>query len=197
MGEQRFFALYSAVALASLIWTIAAYAAAPHTVLWYPSGWIMYLPVIIMPFALYLIVDGYLSGNPMSLGQESTFEREDPARGVVKITRHPAMWGIALWACSHLLANGDLASLMLFSGFLVLSLGGAQHIDRRRRQSHAREFARFAAHTSFAPFAAILDGRARFTVDDIRWLPLGVAAGTYLVLLALHRAVVGVAPWPS
>ncbi|MDH3282522.1 MAG: NnrU family protein, partial [Gammaproteobacteria bacterium] len=83
------------------------------------------------------------------------------------------------------------------SGVAMLALGGAYHIDCRRRQSHTREFARFSAHTSFAPFAAILSGRARFTVEDIRWLPVGTAAAAYLLLLVLHRAVIGVAPWPS
>ena len=195
-GELRFLALYSVAALIFLIWTIAAYLMAPYTGLWVAPVWVMYLPVIVMPFALYLIVDGYLSGNPMSVGQERMFERDDPAHGVVKITRHPAMWGIALWAFSHLLPNGDLASVVLFAGMLALALGGAYHIDHRRRQSHAREFARFSAHTSFVPFAAIMSGRSQFTSDDVRWLPLGVAAAAYLLLLVLHRSVIGVAPWP-
>ncbi len=196
-GETRFLALYSLVALILLLWAILAYRAAPHHALWVPPVWIMFVPVVFMPIALYAIVDGYLVGNPMSVAQESTFQRDDPARGVVKVTRHPAMWGIAVWAFSHLLANGDLSSVIFFSGLLILALGGAAHIDRRRRQSHAREFARFSAHTSFIPFGAILTGRSQFTVEDVRWLPLGAAAAAYLLLLVLHTPIVGVPPWPN
>jgi uncharacterized membrane protein len=37
-----------------------------------------------------------------------------PARGIQRVTRHPFLWGVAVWAFVHLIANGDVASLMLF-----------------------------------------------------------------------------------
>ena len=36
-----------------------------------------------------------------------------------RITRHPMLWATVLWACGHLLANGDLRSLLLFGAFLA------------------------------------------------------------------------------
>jgi len=48
------------------------------------------------------------------------------------ITRHPFLWGIALWALVHLIINGDLASLILFGSLLLLAVGGTLAIDARR-----------------------------------------------------------------
>ena len=43
------------------------------------------------------------------------------------------MWAIGLWAISHLIANGDLRSLLFFGAFAVLSLGGTVLIDRKKQ----------------------------------------------------------------
>src|SRR3546814_6275784 len=58
-----------------------------------------------------------------------------PAVGILSITRHPFLWGTGLWALSHLLANGDLGSIVMMGGIAILSFGGMQHIDQRR-ESH-------------------------------------------------------------
>ena len=39
-----------------------------------------------------------------------------------RVTRHPMMIGTLLWASVHLLANGDLASTILFGGFAAWSI---------------------------------------------------------------------------
>jgi len=195
-GELGFLGIYTLVALSAFAWMIVAYAARPHVVLWNASPGLFYVPLLVMPFALYLIVGGYLVPNPMKLGEIRAFDDPEPVRGVVKITRHPAMWGIALWAISHMLCNGDLASQILFGGMLVLALGGARHIDHRRRHEYPERFARYAALTSFVPFGAMASGRAAFTSADIRWLPAGLALAGYIGLLALHQTLIGAAPWP-
>jgi uncharacterized membrane protein len=83
----------------------------------------------------------------------------DIARGIVRITRHPFLWGVALWALVHLIVNGDLASLILFGSLLLLSLGGTVAIDAKRRRRFGNGWAQFAQTTSSVPFAAILSVR--------------------------------------
>jgi len=39
-----------------------------------------------------------------------------------RVTRHPMLWGVTLWSVAHLIANGDLASILLFGSFVVFSL---------------------------------------------------------------------------
>jgi len=86
-------------------------------------------------------------------------EGTDLARGIVRITRHPFLWGVALWALVHLIVNGDLASFILFGSLLLLALGGTVAIDAKRRRKFAGGWAQFAQTTSSVPFAAILSGR--------------------------------------
>ena len=49
---------------------------------------------------------------------------------VTAYTRHPMLWGFALWAVAHLLVNGDTPSLILFGGLLVWAFVEMQVINR-------------------------------------------------------------------
>ena len=44
------------------------------------------------------------------------------------------LWGVAIWAAAHLLANGDLASLILFGSFGAFSLFDVWSANRRGAQ---------------------------------------------------------------
>src|SRR2546429_9012140 len=83
------------------------------------------------------------------------------ARGMVRVTRHPFLWGVALWSLVHLIMNGDLASVILFGSLLLLALGGTVAIDAKRRRKFGDGWRQFAQTTSSVPFAAILNGRNR------------------------------------
>ena len=65
-----------------------------------------------MPLAFVLLVCGYWR-NPTIVGADRLLKSQDPARGMIRITRHPIMWAIMLWATSHIVARGDLKSLDL------------------------------------------------------------------------------------
>src|SRR5262245_59666394 len=153
VGEWPYRGLYSAVALAALGWMIWAYGQAPSTPIWMGVRW---LPALLMPFAFVLIVCGY-SRNPTMVGADRLLKSEDPARGIIRITRHPLMWGIMLWSGAHVLARGDLKSVIFFGGFLLLAGLGTLLIDHRNAANP--DWSRFAAVTSNLPFLAIAQGR--------------------------------------
>jgi uncharacterized membrane protein len=67
---------------------------------------------------------------------------------------------------AHVSANGDLAVLIMFSGFLTLSLIGPPQIDAKRAAKYPEDWPRFLAQTPWLPFAAILQGRTKVT-----WAP--------------------------
>lgn len=48
-----------------------------------------------------------------------------------RLSRHPMLIGLLLWSGSHLFANGDLASLMLFGGFLLFAAFDLWSVNRR------------------------------------------------------------------
>ncbi len=104
LGEKGFLGVYSLVALLVLGAMIAAYSQSSHTVyLWVPGHGLRHLPLLVMPVALTLLAGGLLTPNPSAVGMTAALDQAEPARGVLRVTRHPLMWGVALWAASHIL----------------------------------------------------------------------------------------------
>ena len=194
MGEKIYLGLYSLAAIAALGWMISAYYHAPYAVLWYVPA-LRYVPLVIMPFALVSITCGVLTANPTVVGQERLLDADTVGRGILRITRHPVMWGVALWAAAHVMARGDAASLLFFGTFAVLALSGTVMSDRRRARALGERWQRFAASTSHLPFAAILGGRAAFAPSEIGWKKPALGLALYVALLFFHPALFGVRPY--
>jgi uncharacterized membrane protein len=195
VGERPYLVLYSALSLGVLIWLIFAYQRAPYIELWPSAAWSAWLPLIVMPFALLLLVCGVSTMNPTAVGSPDTLDQAEPARGIVRVTRHPFMWGVALWALSHIVPNGDAAAVVLFGLFAVLALIGTLLIDHKFALRRGAQWQRFAAVTSNLPFAAVIAGRQHLALAEIGWLRVGIALALYVVLLALHPWLFGLSPF--
>ena len=189
MGEWPYRALYSVVALAALAWMILAYADAPREPLW--TG-LRYLPVALMPFSFVLIACGYWR-NPTMVGADKLLRSEDPARGMIRITRHPIMWGVMPWAGAHVLARGDLKSVVFFGAFLLLAGLGTILMDSRKKSNP--DWARFAAVTSNIPLAAIAQGRNRIVWGEIGWLRPVIGLLVFAAFFAAHSWLFGTRPY--
>lgn len=191
--EQRGYpALYSVIALALFVWMVWSFRLAPYLFVWGSPEWTRMVVFAVMPVAAMLIAAGYLTPNPSAVLGDYVLKRDDPAPGIFKITRHPVMLGIALWAAAHLLANGNIASILLFGSLLILALGGIAHIEARRRASGDPAWQRLTAVTSIVPFGAIVTGRARFSFSPLDWTRLALGLGLYALLLYVHGPVFGV-----
>ena len=188
LGEWPYRGLYSVVAFVTLGWMIWAYAAAPREPLW--SG-VREAPLLLMPLAFVLIACGYWR-NPTMVGADRLLKSEDPARGIIRITRHPIMWGIMLWSAAHVLARGDLRAGVFFGGFFVLAALGTLLMDARKRSDPRldSDWSRFAAVTSHVPFVAIAQGRNRIVWREIGWLRPAIGIALFVAALLLH-------PWLS
>ena len=180
MGEWPYRGAYSTIALITLVWMAWAYAGAPREQLWTGSREI---PYVLMPLAFVLIACGYWR-NPTMVGADKLLKSEDPARGIIRITRHPIMWGLMLWAAAHIVARGDLKSLVFFGGFLLLALVGTLSMDARKRANP--DWGRFAAVTSHVPFVAIAQGRNRLDLHEIGWLRPAIGIAVFFAVLAFH-----------
>ncbi len=187
VGEKLYLGAYSLVSFVTIGWMAWAYLHAPFQPLWQIPG-VKLWPLVVMPFSLLLLVSGVMTRNPSAVGQAAALRAGEPARGILRITRHPVMWGIALWAGVHLVARGDVASLVFFGSFLILALAGTALIDARKADALGEDWARFSAVTSNVPFTAIVEGRNRFA-----WAEIG--AGRVVVALAAYGIVLGLHPW--
>jgi uncharacterized membrane protein len=153
------------------------------------------VPLAAMPVALVLVVAAVSSRNPTAVMQAGALKSAEPARGIIRVTRHPMMWGVMLWAAAHVLARGGLAAAVFFGGFFVLAALGTVAIDARKRDALGEDWKRFAAVTSNVPFGAIVAGRNRFAAEEFGWRRLVVAVAAYVALLAAHPLVFGARPY--
>ena len=160
LGDRPYRGLFSLASLVGIAWVIYAYRRAPLLPTWgFLPGFRPAAYVLVFIAFLFAVI-GILTPSPTQVGMES---RLDPAmaRGMVRITRHPFLWGVGLWAATHLIVNGDVASLILFGSFLVLAIGGTASIDAKRRRKFPERWPEFARATSSVPFAAIARGANR------------------------------------
>ena len=194
IGEKAYVGAYSVVSFVTIGWMVWAYLRAPYQPLWQVPG-VKLWPLVVMPFALVLVAAGVMTRNPSAVGQAAALKAEDPARGILRVTRHPVMWGIALWAAVHLAARGDVASLVFFGGFLVLALAGTALIDARKNDTLGEEWARFAAVTSNVPFSAIVEGRNRFSAGEIGTKRVLAGLAAYGIVLVTHHWLFGVSAY--
>lgn len=202
VGEQRFLGLFSLASLAAMAWIGWAYSPAFHAAsnhsYWFPAPWQKWLTAGLVLIAFELIVIGVTTKNPTAVQQEQLLERGDPVRGILRVTRHPFLWGMALWSASHLLVNGDRASILLFGGVLIVALAGTRSIDRKRARKLGASWTSFAARTSNLPFAAIVGGRneLRPVLGEIGVGKPLLALAIYLAVLLLHPLVIHATPLP-
>ncbi len=192
IGEAAFSAGYSVLMVLALAWVIAAYRVAPPLVVWDFGRGVNLVPIVVMPFALILVVLGIAAPNPTAVMGGRLLEGGPRVAGVQTITRHPFLAGTALWALSHLVANGDAASILLFGGMALLSIAGMSSIDRRRARMHGRAWSEFASRTSRLPFGAALAGRVKVDWAGIGWVRPALALVLYVVLYQLHDWLFGV-----
>ena len=180
LGEWPYRGVYSLVAFITLGLMVWAYLGAPREMLWTPMR---DTPYVLMPVAFILVACGYWR-NPTIVGADRLLKSEDPARGMIRITRHPLMWAIMLWALSHILARGDVKSLVFFGSLLLVAGAGTLLMDARKRSNP--DFVRFAAVTSNLPFVAILQGRNRLNLREIGWLRPLLGLALFYAVLTFH-----------
>ena len=195
-GPRGYMLAFSVASVGAIIWLVLAYQSAPYVPTWGQlQEWKPVMIVLMLP-AFLLVVIGLSTPNPTAVAQESLADR--PPQGIVRITRHPFLMGVALWSVLHLIGNGDVASLLFFAALTITAVAGTVSIDAKRRRALGDQaWDVFASRTSIVPFAAILAGHNRFDMREVgRWrTAAGFAA--YALMLGGHTHVVGVSPWPA
>lgn len=194
LGRYTYLGLYSVISLVLLAWLIAAAGRAPYVALWSWSPERAWLTNLLMVIALVLTVCGTAIANPFSLGGLSG-RIYDPSRpGILFVTRHPLLWALVFWACAHLLVNGDLAHVVLFGATGVFAVLGVLVLERRARRRAKEEWRRLSAGTGLFPFAALLNGKGRWS--SLPGWRLTCVPLVWIALVRLHQPVLGVSPLP-
>lgn len=195
LGQSGYRVAFSIATVVGLAWLVMAYNRAPYVVTWGMLEWWKPFAIILMLPASLLVVIGLTTPNPTAVAQENRLAQ--PPQGIVRVTRHPFLTGVGLWALVHLIGDGDVASLVFFAVWAVVALAGTVSIDRKRQRLLDGAWEPFAAQTSIVPFAAIAAGRNRFRPGEIGVWRWGAAIIVYVLMLVGHADVVGVSPFPA
>lgn len=196
IGERPFQGLFSLMSLIGIVWLSRAYRQAEYLQLWAEPQALRPVALIVMLVSFFFVVLAFTSPNPTAVGGGALLTEKEPAKGIQRITRHPFLWGVALWSFTHLVLNGDLASLIFFGSFLILAVGGPFSIDRKRKKAFGDEWNRFAGLTSNVPFVAIIEGRNSLKISELGWWPAILAVAIYGLFLHFHKILFGVSPLP-
>jgi uncharacterized membrane protein len=157
VGEGTYKILYALVALAGLVlicWGFSKYRQPGWVDVWYPPIAMKHITIALMLPAVILVVASYL-------------------RGKIYLTlKHPMLAGVKLWAFAHLLANGDLGSIILFGSFLGWAV--YDRISLKRRAD---------AGAPPIPVGGVMNDVLAVAVGIVAYLALG---------FAFHPVVIGV-----
>ncbi len=107
LGEVPYKIVYSAASLAGLLLIVygyGGYRAHGWIEVWNPPTFMRHIALALMPFAFIALVAAYAPGR------------------IKQALKHPMLVAIKIWALSHLLANGDLGSILLFGTFLAYAV---------------------------------------------------------------------------
>ena len=100
-GYRIAFSVVSLIGLALMVYGFAQYRAHGWIDIWYPPAFTRHIAVLLMLFASIFLVATYI-----------------PSHIKTKL-KHPMLAAIKTWALAHLIANGDLGSILLFGSFLA------------------------------------------------------------------------------
>ena len=189
LGSVGFTLAYSALSLAVLAWLISAAGRAPHVVLWDWAPWQVHVPLTVMGPVCLILALSIGRPNPFSFGGARNDEFDPAQPGIVRLSRHPLLLALALWAAAHVVPNGDLAHVILFGTFAAFALLGGRLIDLRKRREMGPEWQRMHDRVADAPLLSASPSGGAL---------LRLVAGTalYGALLWAHPLLFGVSPLP-
>ncbi len=126
--------------------------------------------------------------NPFSFGgaRNGTFDPHPP--GIVRLSRHPFLLALAIWAFAHIVPNGDLAHVMLFGAFGLFAVFGRKIIDRRKRAQMRPQWEKLLSEVGRSPLFAGTAASPHFMTR------IAVAVFLFVGLVLMHPWLFGVSP---
>lgn len=157
-GYRAMFGIISVIGLALIVLGFHKLQLHPgkNPILWDPPIFMRHIALPLMLIASIALVAGFIPSH------------------IQAALKFPFLVAVKAWALGHLLANGDLASLVLFGSFLAY--GVYTRIAYKRTGGHG------ALYRGSGPW-----------INDLIVVALGVALYAVIVLY-LHALVIGVSP---
>ncbi|WP_285712311.1 NnrU family protein [Erythrobacter oryzae] len=150
LGAGGFTLAYTAVSFATLGWVAHAFGVAPGADL--PgtgeAGWIA---ASVLTWLAMVLLAGSLIGNPALPTPQAEAQARAEPKGVFRVTRHPMMWGIGLWALSHMVLFWSTRTMITAFAMGVLALVGSRLQDGKKAKLMGAAWGEWSAKTSYWP----------------------------------------------
>ena len=156
LGENGYKLLFSLVSAVGLVLAAIGYGQAPREQIFEPSQTARTLLPAAMAVAFILVVVANVPGR------------------MRRLLRHPMLAGVLIWSVLHLLANGDLASNVLFGAFALWTVFAILSAEYRGKRP------------------AVVDGKLGNPAFDLAGVAVGLLA--FWLILHFHADLFGVAP---
>lgn len=115
-GENAWKGMYTIISIVGFILIIWGFSIARYgaPVVYTPPFWFSHVTLLLMLVSFVLLVASSV-----------------PTGRIKAAVKHPMLLAIKLWSVGHLMANGDLASVILFGSFLVWAIADRISVGRR------------------------------------------------------------------
>ena len=158
IGEWPWKGIYSLLSILGFVLIVWGYGLARYdpVVFYVPPAWLRHIALFLMLPVFPLLIAAYLPGR------------------IKSVITHPMLTSIKIWAFAHLLANGNLADILLFGSFLVWAI--ADRLSMKRRE------------------VRVIPGAPPSKLNDTIAVVAGL--GLYLIfILWLHEWLFGIRPF--
>lgn len=150
LGNAGFQIVYSLVSAAALAWIYFAFIDAPPSDM-PPPGDVEWVIATLLTLPAMVLFAGSLFGNPALPVPGAEKQARAAPRGVFTITRHPMMWGFALWALSHIVLHWSWRTTITAAAIGILALVGARLQDRKKEALMGEAWTVWESRTSYWP----------------------------------------------
>lgn len=150
LGELGFTLVYSLVSLATFAWVYVAFTAAPPADLG-GSGQVGWIIATVLMLPAMVLFAGSVIGNPALPTPMAEAQARAKPGGVFRVTRHPMMWGFALWALAHIVLFWSMRTLITAIAMGLLALLGAHFQDRKKQRLMGEAWQQWESRTSYWP----------------------------------------------
>jgi uncharacterized membrane protein len=188
LGAGGFQIAYSLVSLATLGWVYLAFTAAPPADL--PgsgeAGWAL---ATLITWPAMVLLAGSFAGNPALPTPMAEQQARAEPKGVFRVTRHPMMWAIGLWAASHLVLLWSTRTMVTALAIGILALVGARLQDAKKATLMGEAWGAWSSRTSYWPRLA--------QFPRVGALPLALGTALWLAASWVHlwRAGIPAGVW--
>ena len=154
-AEDMYKIIFSIISLLGLIFIGIGKGSMEYIGLWDIPTFFRYITVVLIAISFILMVAAYLPNN------------------IKSYVPHPMLTGVIIWGVTHMIVNGDVASIILFGSFVVYSVVAIKLINRR-------EYDKASEQDAQEKVSVVKDA-----------IVVGIAMFGFLLLLWMHKLLFG------